>query len=158
MWHMRRQLPTVTRCAGVMSAYASFAPATTNIWVDNNCICFIDCLTSLFAGFAVFSILGNMAHRQRSIAGESPGLREALCIQNALNLECPADCVLCKGDNWMMLPQAACCGAFEVRNVAAGSFILAFSVRTRNQSTTSTTRRLTCFMKPLFLLKRLCAR
>jgi Sodium:neurotransmitter symporter family len=143
---------------GVMSAYASFAPATTNIWVDNNCICAIDCFTSLFAGFAVFSILGNMAHQQRSIAGASPDLRQALCTQNVLNLQCPADCALCGEEDWMSLPQSSCCGKFETRNVAQGSFILAFSVRTKFQFKQSTDTCSILVMKLACLHKRLCAR
>lgn len=118
-------------CAGVMSAYASFAPATTNIWADNNYICFINCFTSFFAGFAVFSILGSMAHRQSVIAGDSSDLRIALCTQNSLDLACPAECSRCGQDDWMSLPQSSCCGNFQTRNVAEDSFILVFSVRAR---------------------------
>ena len=117
--------------AGVMSAYASYAPATTNIWADNNYICFINCFTSFFAGFAVFSILGNMAHRQLDIAADSPDLRIALCTQNSLNLECPAECSLCGAEDWLsQVPavRSACCGNFVTQTVAEGSFILAFSV------------------------------
>ena len=112
-----------------MSAYASFAPATTNIWADNNYICYINCITSFFAGFAVFSILGNMAHRQREIAGGSGVLRIALCEANQLDLNCPADCSLCGQEGWMSLADSACCGDFSTDNVSTDSFVLAFSVR-----------------------------
>ena len=121
-------------CAGVMSAYASFAPATTNIWADNNYICYINCITSFFAGFVVFSILGNMAHRQRTIAGENPALRVALCESNEqslgdLNLDGCPECSLCGLAGWQNLQYSACCGDFSTDNVAQDSFVLVFSVR-----------------------------
>ena len=117
-----------------MSAYGSFAPATTNIWADNNYICYINCITSFFAGFAVFSILGNMAYRQREIAGDSPALRNALCTENAQELSCPTDCGMCEGDDWMNLIESgvdvsACCGNYATDNVAKGGVFLVFSVR-----------------------------
>ena len=123
-----------------MSAYGSFAPATTNIWADNNYICYINCITSFFAGFAVFSILGNMAHRQREIAGGSGALRIAMCelekAEGALELACPIDCNDCEGvgDAWMFLVEggvdvSACCGNYATGNVATAGVFLAFSVR-----------------------------
>ena len=130
-----------------MSAYASFAPATTNIWADNNYICYINCITSFFAGFAVFSILGNMAHRQRTIAGDTPALRVALCEQETmdgtLELVCPTDCNMCvgEGDAWMSLVEggvdvSACCGNYATGNVAKAGVFLAFSVRTPPRAST----------------------
>lgn len=123
-------------CAGIMSAYASFAPATTNIWMDNNYIAGINVATSFFAGFAVFSVLGNMAHQQTVIAGRSADLRVTLCEENAFQVQCPDECAQCGGDFWMDLEHSVCCGNFNTRNgvevsanVAENSFILAFSVR-----------------------------
>ena len=118
-----------------MSAYGSFAPATTNVWADNNYICYINCFTSFMAGFAVFSILGNMAWRQRSIADSSPALRVNLCDANALDLpECMAvDCSMCSTEDWMNIASSVCCGNMEVNSVAKGGVMLAFSVRTPPQ-------------------------
>jgi hypothetical protein len=111
-----------------MSTYASYSPATTNIWADNNYICYGDSITSLFAGFAVFSVLGSMAHRERVIAADSAPLRVALCTVNELKLSCPADCNMCADAAWTELAQAECCGDFQTGTVSAQSFILAFSV------------------------------
>jgi hypothetical protein len=111
-----------------MTTYASYAPATTNIWADNMCICFGDTITSLVAGVAVFSILGNMADRQRTVTSNSAPLRVALCEANELELSCPTDCTMCGGNAWMNLAEAECCGAFRTATVSAQSFILAFSV------------------------------
>jgi hypothetical protein len=125
-----------------MSAYASFAPATTNIWADNNYICYINCINEVFAGFAVFSILGNMAYRQRTLAFENPALRVALCINERntkeLGLTCPSNCDLCGEVDWLDLPEAACCGNVDTGNVSAQTFALAFSVRTPPQVLTHT--------------------
>ena len=116
-----------------MSAYGSFAPATTNVWADNNYICYINCFTSFMAGFAVFSILGNMAHRQRVIAGDNPDLRINIC--NAYvgdtnsNVICPEDCGICGQADWLSLEHTACCGDFQTASVADGGIELAFAVR-----------------------------
>jgi hypothetical protein len=120
-----------SRVSGVMTTFASCAPATTNIWADNNYICFADTITSLFAGFAVFSVLGNMAHHERSIAADSAPLRAALCemnVEKGLELSCPASCGVCEEDTWMLLQHAECCGNFQVGTADAQRFVLAFSV------------------------------
>ena len=117
--------------AGYMSAYGSFAPATTNVWADNNYICYINCFTSFMAGFAIFSILGNMAWRQRGIADGNPQLRVNFCTTNPLDLaECTAmDCDSCSAEDWMNVATSICCGNFETGSVARAGVMLAFSVR-----------------------------
>jgi hypothetical protein len=114
-----------------MTTYASYAPATTNIWADNNYIFLGDTITSLFAGFAVFSVLGNMAHRERSIAADSPALRVALCRENVLKgleLSCPARCEMCEDVSWTHLQEAECCGYFQAGSFNTQHFNLAFAV------------------------------
>ena len=131
--------------AGIMSAYGSFAPATTNVWADNNYICYINCFTSLMAGFAVFSILGNMAFRQREIAGSNPDLRVNLCgtyvSDPDSDVVCPASCGLCADPDWASGPYAACCGDFKTDSVAQAGIMLAFAVRCSFLSRSSTSPR-----------------
>eukprot|EP00892_Ulva_mutabilis_P009295 jgi/Ulvmu1/6738/UM030_0073.1 len=124
---------TLGATLGIMSAYGSFAPATTNVWADNNYICYINCFTSFMAGFAIFSILGNMAWRQREIVDGSADLRLNFCNQNVLDL--PAcrldngmDCSTCIVDDWKNVANSICCGNFETGSVAQGGVMLAFSV------------------------------
>ena len=118
---------TLGATLGIMSAYGSYAPTTSDIFADNMMICYINCLTSLMAGFAVFSILGNMAQRQTDIAAGNAGLREAICEADTMG-SCPAnfDCSDCRNDDWM--DAGACCGAVQTSNVAEGGIYLAFSV------------------------------
>jgi Sodium:neurotransmitter symporter family len=101
-------LAYITGCfAGIMSAYGSFSPATTNIWADNNYVCYINCITSFFAGFAVFSILGNMAHRQREIASGNPQLRVNICkADDIADVICDFDCNLCANEGWKQLEKS----------------------------------------------------
>ncbi|RMG00190.1 MAG: sodium-dependent transporter [Nitrospirae bacterium] len=49
---------------GIMIAYASYLPAKSNITKNAYLTAFINCGYSLFAGFAVFSVLGFMANAQ----------------------------------------------------------------------------------------------
>lgn len=116
-----------------MSAYGSFAPATTNVWADNNYICYINCFTSIMAGFAVSSILGNMAWRQREIAGGNADLRVRICDDYTSNpnvdILCPESCDSCGLPDWRTLATSACCGDFQIGNVAEGGIMLAFAVR-----------------------------
>ena len=119
--------------AGIMSAYGSFAPATTNVWADNSYICYINCFTSVMAGFAVSSMLGNMAWRQRSIAGGNADLRVNICTSyvggTSQDMMCPESCDMCGQPDWRDLQYSACCGDYQVDNVAQGGIMLAFAVR-----------------------------
>ncbi len=49
---------------GIMIAYASYLPEKSNITKNAYLTAIINCSYSLFAGFAVFSVLGFMAHAQ----------------------------------------------------------------------------------------------
>ena len=85
------------------------------------------------AGFAVFSILGNMAYRQTQIASENPELRFNICQGkiDSSDVVCPdvvTDCTFCRGDNWQDGGQ--CRGLASTDNVAQAGIYLAFSVRT----------------------------
>jgi len=116
-----------------MSAYGSYAPASANVYADNTLICYINCFTSLMAGFAVFSILGNMAHRQTQLSAADPLLRMTICEDkvSADTSECPLEftgCDMCeREDTWRAGGQ--CCGAFTTTSVAQGGIYLAFAVR-----------------------------
>ena len=124
-------------CAGVMSAYGSFAPSSTNVYADTTIVAWADTGTSLLAGFAVFSILGNMAHRQTEAAASNPALRDSICEEAVISESsvCSSDfnCSACAGPGWKAL--GACCGALltsDVVSESAGvrdSAEMAFSVR-----------------------------
>lgn len=82
------------------------------------------------AGFAVFSILGNMAYRQTVLAENDPALRVTIC-EDQLSSEvlCPTDftgCDMCESDLWRL--GGRCCGAFTTNTVARGGVYLAFAV------------------------------
>lgn len=114
-----------------MSAYGSYAPTTTDIYTDNTLICYINCLTSLLSGFAVFSILGNMASRSTAISAGDPALRVEICKADEDN--CAAfDCSTCLDEGaWNQIPgaESPCCGNFDTDNVATGGVFLVFAVR-----------------------------
>jgi NSS family neurotransmitter:Na+ symporter len=63
---------------GIMIAYASYLPEKTNISKNGILVSFINCGYSLFAGFAVFSVLGFMAASQgkpiHEVVSQSIGL------------------------------------------------------------------------------------
>jgi hypothetical protein len=106
-----------------------------DLLTDNGIICYADVLTSLLAGFVVFTILGNMAWRQTGLAAANPGLRETICQAKMEDwagglITCPdlfkGDCSMCLGDAWRTA--GACCGAFTTDNVAKAGIYLAFAV------------------------------
>ena len=49
---------------GIMITYASYLPKKTNIGKNAFITCFVNCFYSFVAGFAVFGIVGFMAHSQ----------------------------------------------------------------------------------------------
>jgi len=53
---------TLSLAFGIMIAYASYLPEDTNIVQNAFITCFANCFYSVFAGFAVFGVLGYMAH------------------------------------------------------------------------------------------------
>jgi NSS family neurotransmitter:Na+ symporter len=63
---------------GIMIAYASYLPKGSDINANAWTVSFATCLTSFFAGFAVFSAVGYVAFTTRTpvnaIAGAGPGL------------------------------------------------------------------------------------
>ena len=86
----------------------------------------------------VFSILGNMAFRQREIANGNADLRIQICrdfVQQQADspgAHCTADfdCSnVCGGSNWDASFAHECCGNFDVSSVAQAGIYLAFSVR-----------------------------
>jgi len=58
--------------------YASYNPFRHNVYRDAVIVSLMDTFTSLFAGFTVFSILGNLAHELQldvsEVAKSGPGL------------------------------------------------------------------------------------
>ena len=116
---------------GIATAYGSFAPAVANLYADNLIIIGLDTMTSVMAGFAVFSILGNMAERETEAAAASPALRISTCerqlkLPEAGRCDIDMDCNLCQGSNWA--EYGACCGSMSVDTVAQTTLELAFSV------------------------------
>ncbi len=63
---------------GVMVAYASYLPKETDIHANAWVVSFANCMTSFFAGFAVFSILGYLAvttnQPMKEVVGSGPAL------------------------------------------------------------------------------------
>ncbi len=63
---------------GIMIAYASYLPKRSNLVRSAFITSIVNCSYSLFAGFAVFSVLGYMAHVNgvdvASVASDGPGL------------------------------------------------------------------------------------
>lgn len=49
---------------GIMITYASYLPKKTNLFGNALFVCVANCAYSIFAGFAVFGVLGFMAHAQ----------------------------------------------------------------------------------------------
>lgn len=84
------------------------------------------------AGFAVFSILGNMAWRQTRLAADDPALRMTICANQLEDeVECPAaftGCDMCQSEE-LWQAGGRCCGAFTTNTVAQGGIYLAFAVR-----------------------------
>ena len=118
---------------GIMTAYGSYSPDTTDVHTDNLWICFANTLVELVAGFAVFSTLGNMAARQTALAAVNPELRMNICRQafaDGAEPDCGPQfdsCEVCGTGDWQL--GGACCGAFETSNVADIGRKLGFTVR-----------------------------
>ena len=120
---------------GIMTAYGSYAPETTDMHTDAFAIVTANFAVELLAGFAVFSTLGNMAVRQTGIAGHNPALRANIC--DALTAEELAttcaegftSCAMCSTADWRL--GGACCGQFSTSTVAQIGRKLGFTVRAR---------------------------
>uniref|UniRef100_UPI0037E8BD93 sodium- and chloride-dependent betaine transporter-like n=1 Tax=Semicossyphus pulcher TaxID=241346 RepID=UPI0037E8BD93 len=65
-------------CQGVLTALGSYNKYNNNCFRDCVGLCFLNSATSIFAGFAVFSVLGFMAHELNlpldDVAASGPGL------------------------------------------------------------------------------------
>ncbi|XP_051952917.1 sodium- and chloride-dependent GABA transporter 2-like [Xyrauchen texanus] len=65
-------------CAGILIVLGSYNKYNNNCYRDSLLLCLLNSGTSLVAGFAVFSVLGYMAHKQgipiKEVAESGPGL------------------------------------------------------------------------------------
>lgn len=127
-YHAGHVIFTLGIAQGLFTAYGSYAPTGTDVYTDSYIVASINMLTEILAGFAVFSMLGNMAEHQTEVAAGNPALRENICLR-----DCTAfDCAMCRQEDWLeSVPQAMrkCCGLYETANVAAETRTLGFAVR-----------------------------
>ncbi|XP_046351914.1 sodium- and chloride-dependent glycine transporter 1-like [Haliotis rufescens] len=69
---------STSTCSGALIAMASYNKFNNNTLRDSILIPLINCLTSFFAGFAIFSVLGFMAHTKgvevEEVTAQGPGL------------------------------------------------------------------------------------
>lgn len=69
---------SLSTCTGGLIAMASYNKFRNNTFRDSMLVPFINCATSLFAGFAIFSVLGFMAQEKgvevSDVAATGPGL------------------------------------------------------------------------------------
>jgi hypothetical protein len=101
--------------------------------VDGTIVAYADSSTSIVAGFAVFSVLANMAVRQTATASAHPELRQSICEQALDVCNFMVDlggCAICRSqDRWSSPEVGSCCGNVDTHNVAKGGVSFAFSVR-----------------------------
>ncbi|KAL5005592.1 hypothetical protein ScPMuIL_016750 [Solemya velum] len=65
---------SLSTCSGGMITMASFNRFNNNVLRDSLLVPIINCLTSFYAGFVIFSILGFMAHSTGQAVKDGPGL------------------------------------------------------------------------------------
>jgi Sodium:neurotransmitter symporter family len=61
--HAGQTIFSLSLAQGIMTAYGSYAPDSTDVPIDSLVIAGSNILVELLAGFAVFSTLGNMVRR-----------------------------------------------------------------------------------------------